>query len=349
MIVLKICVVGLGNIGLQLLMDLNRRKIPAAGVDVKLEVVESLRLEGYQVDTDIRDFQDTDAWLVAISTGAKMESLFELIEHLHPKPGALISIESTLIPGTMQRLAEVFEKQQYQIGHDLFFVHVPHRINFGMDRDVFEQPRVIGGITEACLNRGCQFYQPLIKKMIPLHDVRLAELAKVIENSIRHLNIAFAETIYQYCIAQELDFQELRKAVNSKSNVTLLDVDYGIGGECLTKDMQFLEDLTETPLMRSALQADHEYREFLFQMLKNESGVLISGVTYKPELKNTGFSRAIELYWKLADHGTPVYAEDPYLTGTELQQLGLRPWNNEPVSVIIKRGKIFPHFSGVLI
>jgi nucleotide sugar dehydrogenase len=338
---LKPCVVGLGNIGLQLLLDLRKKEIDAVGVDRKPELVGPLRCAGLKVSTAHQDFDDIDVWLIAISTGSRMENLYELAETIRPKPGALVSVESTLIPGTMKRLAEIFETQNYRLGQDLFLIHVPHRINFGIDHDVFEQPRVIGGITPACIQRGLEFYQPLIKQLIAVSDVRTAELAKIIENSSRHLNIAFAEAVYRYCLQEGLEFDEVRTAVNSKTNVRLLDVDYGIGGECLSKDMRFLWEATGSELMESSLAEDERYRQFLFETLKNESAVLISGITYKPELKNLNFSRASELYQQLVDYGTPVYVEDPMFDKEELETLGFSVWNDEPVSVIIKRGNIF--------
>lgn len=329
-------------------MDLYRNNISVSGVDVKPDVIAALKSEGFNVSTNPQEFNDVDVWLIAISTGLHMEQILRLIKTLRPKPGALISIESTLIPGTMNRLAAIFTEQNYQLGSDLFFIHVPHRINFGIDNDVFEQPRVIGGITQSCLAKGLEFYQPFIKRLIPVSDVRLAELAKITENSIRHLNIALAESLYQYCLDQSLSFHELREAVNSKENVRLLDIDYGIGGECLTKDIQFLSEVTKDSLTRGALEVDNNYRDFLFEKLKDESGVLISGVTYKPGLKATGFSRAIELYQRLKAYGTKVYVEDPILSSEELQRLNLQEWHGEPVSAMIKRGKISYEVNGVV-
>lgn len=345
---MKTCVIGLGNIGFQLFMDLYRNNVPVSGVDVKPDVITALKSEGFNVSTNPREFSDVDVWLVAISTGLQMEQIWQLIKTLRPKPGALVSIESTLIPGTMNQLAAIFTEQNYQLGNNLFFIHVPHRINFGIDNDVFEQPRVIGGITPACLTKGMEFYQPFINRLVPVSDVRLAELAKITENSIRHLNIALAESLYQYCLHQSLPFHELRAAVNSKENVRLLDIDYGIGGECLTKDMQFLSEVTNDALTRGALEVDSKYRDFLFEKLKEESGVLISGVTYKPGLKATGFSRAIELYRRLEASGTKVYVADPLLSSEELHRLNLREWHGEPISAMIKRGKISNEIHGVV-
>ena len=337
---MQTCVIGLGNIGSQLLKDLIRNNINSVGVDINPQLVASLQAEGYTVSTKVDDFKSSDVWLISISTGPNMEQLFQLIKELQPKQGSLISIESTVIPGTMNTLANWFQSLHYTIGQDLFLIHVPHRINFGIDQSVFDSARVIAGLTNPCLQTGLAFYKTLVPYLVPVSDIRLAELSKIVENSIRHLNIALAEILSQYCLEEGLDFNELRSAVNSKGNVSLLDIDYGIGGECLNKDMQFLTAITNAPLLESALETDAVYRDQLYNLLKAESGVLIKGVTYKPDLKNLNFSCGIELYQKLNAYGTPVYVTDPMYTAEELADLGLRPWKDEEISKVIYRGKI---------
>jgi len=156
------------------------------------------------------------------------------------------------------------------MNHRVHVIHVPHRW-YAKEQDIHgvNQLRVIGGVSKCCLKLGLEFYgtqnndlvdrchcndQFLISPAnaqpenlsIPLHpvsEIEIAELAKITENSYRYVQIAFAEELYMYCRKNNINFAELRNAINTKWNVSLPEAQNGIGGHCLPKDAKmFVRD-----------------------------------------------------------------------------------------------------------
>jgi len=157
------------------------------------------------------------------------------------------------------------------------------------------QLRVIGGVCDCCLKAGIQFYdgrdphplysytpsllsslspyfssspqyhnnQSLGIPMHPVSEIEIAEITKVVENADRYLQIAFAEELYLYCQANNINFPELRDAVNTKWNVNILEPREGIGGHCLPKDTKmFLQSSksTRSKILTTAMEVDEHYR-----------------------------------------------------------------------------------------
>jgi nucleotide sugar dehydrogenase len=325
---MKICVVGLGNIGFNLFIYLCQKKFgEVIGVDVNERRINELRSQGYNVTTDYRALTGIDVWLMAPSTGNQGQNLFAALEQMTIRPGCLISIESTLPPGTMQRVRSNLEQRGFKLGSEVFLIHVPHRVMFGVDKTVCDTPRVMGAFTSACLEKGRQFYTPLVPRLVEVSDVRVAELSKVVENVKRYVDIAFAQEIYRYCIDQEIDFADLRLAVNSKNNVELLGTDWGIGGECLPKDMSFLRTVCHSALLAGAEQADSEYRDRIVQQVGSEKKVVVRGLSYKEGVKDLKHSRGVDLVRVLEAAGNAVWVEDPLFTPEELQGAGFKPYD----------------------
>ena len=165
------------------------------------------------------------------------------------KTGALVSIESTVPKGTSKKVYDT-------LNHRMHVVHAPHRW-YSLEEKVHgvNQLRVIGGVCDCCLKAGMQFYGGVesvsvnaqsysspssLKSLgIPMHpvsEIEIAETTKIVENAHRYLQIAFAEDLYLYCQANNINFPELRDALNTKWNVNILEPREGIGGHCLPKD-----------------------------------------------------------------------------------------------------------------
>lgn len=328
---MKICVVGLGNIGFNLFVYLlDRFSGDVVGVDVDANRIRDLREQGYPVVQDYSGLTDINVWLLTPSTGKQGENLFAALEAMIIHAGALISIESTLPPGTLERVGHYLQGRGFRLGTDLFLIHVPHRVMFGVDKTVCDTTRVIGAFTSACLAKGREFYAPLVPGLVEVADIRIVELSKVIENVKRHVDIAFAEEIYRYCVEQGLDYNNLRRAVNSKKNVELLGVDWGIGGECLPKDMDFLRTVFQSPLLEGAEQADSVYREKIAGQVGSGQEVLVRGLSYKSGVKDIRHSRGVDLVRRLEVQGNSVWVEDPLFSPQELAELGFQVYDSKP-------------------
>lgn len=324
---MQICVVGLGNIGFNLLCYL-LTKFPGlvSGVDIDKARVSQLKHQGYPVTDDYGELAEIDVWLMTPSTGKQGENLLAALQEMQLRSGCLISVESTLPPGTMEKVRLHLEDRGFGLGRDLFLIHVPHRVLFGVDQTVCDTPRVIGAFTQECLKRGLDFYGGLVPELVPVSDVRTAELSKVVENVKRYVDVAFAQEIYRYCHQAGIDFRELRLAVNSKDNVQLLSSDWGIGGECLPKDMGFLRSIFPSPLLEGAERSDKVYRDQIAAQIGSGKRVLVKGLSFKPGVKDLRHSPALEMVRTLEQNGNIVWVEDPLFDPAELETLGFRVW-----------------------
>jgi nucleotide sugar dehydrogenase len=225
------------------------------------------------------DFTGFDIYMVCISTHNRDDMFIPDTSGLKTvanklsqegKEGALVVIESTVPQGTSKEFCE-------RVGHKLHVVHAPHRW-YGVEENDHgvNQPRVIGGVHDCCLKLGMEFfsgtdsvngnpktYNGLGVPMMPLSKIEIAELTKIIENSHRYLQIAFAEELFLYCQASGVDFWELRKALNTKWNVNILEPREGIGGHCLPKDTKMFlnsSNLVRSKIISAAIEADEEYK-----------------------------------------------------------------------------------------
>jgi UDP-N-acetyl-D-mannosaminuronic acid dehydrogenase len=208
-------------------------------------------------------------------------SIADKISREAKKDGALVSIESTIPKGTSKKVFQI-------LNHRLHIVHAPHRWYALEEKEHgVNQLRVIGGVCDCCLRAGMSFYNgytsiedgvggethPTIPSFhrslgIPMYSVsniEIAETTKVVENAHRYLQIAFAEELYLYCQANNINFPELRDALNTKWNVEILEPREGIGGHCLPKDTKmFLQSTSrrKSSIIRAAMEVDEDYKRY---------------------------------------------------------------------------------------
>jgi UDP-N-acetyl-D-mannosaminuronic acid dehydrogenase len=296
----RVLIIGLGQIGFAVASYIKKQeKYDVYGYDISSAARDRAELKiGIK---NAADFTGFDIYMVCISTHSPDDifapdtsGLISVANKLSQegKKGALVVIESTVPQGTSKQFCEI-------LGHDLHVVHAPHRWYSAEENEHgVNQPRVIGGVYDCCLKLGMQFfagsdsangdsktYSGLGVPMLPLSEVELAELTKIIENSHRYLQIAFAEELLLYCQANGLDFAELRQALNTKWNVNILEPRQGIGGHCLPKDTKMFlnsSNLVRSKIISAAMEADEEYRRCLM-----ESSPTIRGGGLKAKLTDT--------------------------------------------------------------
>jgi UDP-N-acetyl-D-mannosaminuronic acid dehydrogenase len=277
----KVLVIGLGQIGFAVASYIKKQGLhDVYGYDISPAARDRAELKiGIK---NAADFSGFDIYMVCISTH-KPDDMFvpdttgviSIANKLSKegKEGALVVIESTVPIGTSRQFCEILD-------HKLHVVHAPHRWYSQEENEHgVNQPRVIGGVYDCCLRSGMQFfsgtesatgdsgiYQGLRVPMLPLSKVEMAELTKIIENSHRYLQIAFAEELLLYSQANGIDFWELRKALNTKWNVNILEPRQGIGGHCLPKDTKMFlnsSNLVRSRIIAAAMEADDEYKRYL--------------------------------------------------------------------------------------
>jgi UDP-N-acetyl-D-mannosaminuronic acid dehydrogenase len=297
----KVLIVGLGQLGIPVAKYVKERGFDTYGYDISTKAMERAeQIAGIkQIDASNLGSTELDVYIITVSThkpddmfSPQIEGLLSVVEKISretKKNEALVSIESTIPKGISKRVFEM-------LSHRLHVVHAPHRW-YALEEKVhgINQLRVIGGVCDCCLKAGMQFYDgrdphpsysdtssllsslspysssspqyPNNKSLgIPMHpvsEIEIAEITKVVENADRYLQIAFAEELYLYCQANNINFPELRDAVNTKWNVKILEPREGIGGHCLPKDTKmFLQSSKSirSKMLTTAMEVDEHYR-----------------------------------------------------------------------------------------
>jgi UDP-N-acetyl-D-mannosaminuronic acid dehydrogenase len=286
---LKVLVIGLGQLGLAAAKYVKERGFDTYGYDINTEAMEiAHRSAGIKQVTDFSS-HDFDVYIICVSThkpddifSPQIDGILSIADKISrgaKKDGALVSIESTIPKGTSKKVFEL-------LNHRLHVVHTPHRWYALEEKEHgVNQLRVIGGVYDCCLRAGMQFYSAIngIEEKrerypdtihnsgsnlgIPLHSVsniEIAETTKVVENCHRYLQIAFAQEIYLYCQANDINFLELRAALNTKWNVQILEPREGIGGHCLPKDTKmFLQSKSiRSKILAVAMEVDEDYKRY---------------------------------------------------------------------------------------
>jgi len=295
----KVLVIGLGQVGLPVAQYARDRGFETYGFDVNPDVLEiaSSQLGIKKAET----FYDMDVLIICISTHKSDDITspdtmgpFHLAKKIsrEAKDGSLISIESTVPRGTCRKIFET-------INHRVHVVHFPHRW-YGLDNETHgvNQLRVIGGVCKCCLELGLEFYGTKNKLLLgdkvqnesnycltqyapskeddrvennkrlsiplyPVTNIEIAEMAKIVENSYRYVQIAFAEELYMYCKENGISFADLRNAINTKWNVEILEPRQGIKGHCLPKDTKmFLQSsqVGKSKIVMAAMESDGDYK-----------------------------------------------------------------------------------------
>jgi UDP-N-acetyl-D-mannosaminuronic acid dehydrogenase len=297
----KVLVVGLGQLGLPVARYVKERGFDTYGYDIIPKAVEMAQKTA-AIEKAV-NFDEFDVFILCVSThkaddmfSPQIEGLLSIVEKIskEAKTGALVSIESTIPKGTSKKVFDA-------LNHRMHVVHAPHRwYSLEEKEHGVNQLRVIGGVCECCLKTGMQFYGGVDNVSvdgqsyssssspkslgIPVHPVtstEIAELTKVAENAHRYLQIAFAEELYLYCQANNINFPELRDALNTKWNVDILEPREGIGGHCLPKDtIMFLQSSNErkSKILRAAMDVDEEYKRFRAKLEEEFKSAIIEGI-----------------------------------------------------------------------
>ena len=265
---MKVCVIGLGQIGFPVAQYCEVKGLEVYGYDINPKTVENaVATRKFKATTNWGEIPGVDAYVVCVTTsqtpeGPDLSPVFDVCKKIGEtttKPNTLVAIESTIIPGTSKKIFETYFKRR------LLLVHAPHRYWADEpEKHGVNQLRVMGAVNEESLKTGLEFYQETLG--IPMHvcsSVEVAEMCKIAENSHRYLQIAFAEDLKMMCAKIGINFEELRAACNTKWNVDIPEARDGIGRHCLPKDIRYVTSIAPSILLESAITVDKKYREWL--------------------------------------------------------------------------------------
>ena len=351
-------VVGQGYVGLPMALraaevglkvhglDTNSRTVAAlnAGVshidDVSDADLAAGLANGYEATDDPACIENADVVVVCVPTPLApeggpdlrpVEGAAEAIgEHL--SPGTLVILESTTYPGTTEEIfAPLVTRGRFEIGSDVFIAFSPERIDpsnktFG----VRNTPKVVGGMTPECTHRAREFYGLFIDTVVEARGAKEAEMAKLLENTFRHVNIALVNEMLRF--SQELDI-DLWDAIDCAETKPFGFMAFrpgpGVGGHCIPVDPSYLSHRVKAKLgyafrmVELAEEINHAAPGYVASRvwsLLNDHGkavngakVLLLGVTYKPDIADCRESPADPLAGRLLSWGADLSYHDPFV------------------------------------
>lgn len=345
-------VIGLGYIGLPTALMLAKSGVEVVGTDLNEKLVDSLmngkltfeengldKLFETAVKRGIKfttEYKSTDIYIIAVPTPfiitskrldpkyviAAVNSVLEVC-----KKEAVIIIESTISPGSIDKyIRPVIVNSGFEIGIDIHLVHAPERIIPGnMIYELEHNSRTIGSDDLLIGERVKDIYSSFCKSEIILTDIRSAEMSKVVENTFRDVNIAFANELAKICRADNMDVYEIIRIANKHPRVNILQPGPGVGGHCISVDPWFLvgdyPDIANLILNARKINdsmPDHvlgRIRDIMREHnITDISKIGIYGLAYKENVDDTRESPTIQLLRKLDEHlayGVKVY--DPFI------------------------------------
>ena len=260
-------VIGLGYIGLPTALMLASHGVEVVGTDYNKELVATLQAghttfqeDGIEelfraaLDGGIRfstEYQVTDTYIVSVPTpydkfskkvdACHVVSAVKSVMAVCPK-GATVVIESTISPGTIDKFVRpVIEANGFVIGEDIHLVHAPERIIPGnMVYELLHNNRTIGADSKEIGEKVKTLYASFCLGEIVVTDIRTAEMSKVVENTFRAVNIAFANELAKICRHDNMDVYEIIRICNMHPRVNILQPGPGVGGHCISVDPWFL-------------------------------------------------------------------------------------------------------------
>jgi UDP-N-acetyl-D-glucosamine dehydrogenase len=354
----RVGVIGLGYVGLPLVLRFGEEHFPVIGFDIdankvsKLNAgqsyihhIQSSRLQTllkeneFEATSDFARLSEADCIIICVPTPltAKKDPDLQYIETTADavcktlRKGQLVSLESTTYPGTTEEiLLEKFRARGLEVGKDYFLVFSPEREDPGNAKfSTRTIPKVVGGVTENCLEVGKALYASVIDRVVPVSSTRAAELVKLLENIYRSVNIALVNELKLLGNRMNIDIWEVIEAASTKPfGFTPFYPGPGLGGHCIPIDPFYLSwKAKEYDFSTRFIQLAGEINtamphyvvervaEALNERSKSIKGskILILGVAYKKDIDDVRESPALEIMKLLKERGAELAYSDPYV------------------------------------
>ncbi len=344
----RICVLGLGYIGLPTASMFASRGFHVLGVDVKEDVLESLRNgKAHIKEPDLDHLVETalkggklrvanqpepsDVYIIAVPTPitedkrADMRFVDAATQSIVPHliRGNLVILESTSPPRTtIDRVAPILEGSGLRAGEDFLLAYSPERVLPGkILQELVNNARIIGGINPASGEAGKELYSSFVEGEISLTDPTTAEMVKLMENTYRDVNIALANEFS--LVAEKLEFNiwEAIAMANQHPRVNILNPGPGVGGHCIPIDPWIIAEVAPelTPLIQAARKVNDGMPEHVVELIKEATKdiekpvIACLGLTYKANVDDTRESPAVKVVELLLSDRYDVQSYDPYL------------------------------------
>lgn len=353
----KICVMGLGYIGLPTASTFATHGLKVVGVDVNPSVLQTLQNGELHIhepglrtlvqaalksgNLEVHNQPTTgDAYIIAVPTPfyedkrADMRAVISATEAIVPylSRGNLVVLESTSPPRTTLDLVRpILERSGLQAGIDFHLAYSPERVLPGQIlRELIENTRVIGGIDRSSAEAGRDLYATFVRGEIVLTNATTAEMVKLMENTYRDVNIAIANEFSRLADRFEVDIWEAIQLANRHPRVRILNPGPGVGGHCISVDPWFLveADPEDAQLIRTARLVNDAQPKFVVELVRRAIGgeltgrnITALGLAYKPDVDDLRESPAIEVALQLAAAGAKVTTFEPFKPDFQLAGL----------------------------
>lgn len=335
---MKACFMGLGYIGLPTAIISSQHGINVCGVDINPKVVEKTnRGELHIVEPGLQDLLkkavdskslvasttpfESDVYLIVVPTPfkAKHEPDISYVESATKavipllKEGDLFIIESTSPVGTTEKMAELIFAERPELKGRIHIAYCPERVLPGnVIFELVNNDRVIGGIDDASADAAAEFYGKFVTGQLHKTNCRTAEMCKLVENSSRDVQIAFANELSMICEKAGINVWELISLANKHPRVNILQPGCGVGGHCIAVDPYFISSAfpNEAKIIAQARSINNYKSEWCVEKAKNailsfelENGkkpqVALMGLAFKPNIDDLRESPAMKIAKRL--------------------------------------------------
>ena len=355
----RVAVLGLGYVGLPLAVVFAESGFKVTGIDPVHEKVDSLNKGiSYVLDissdqvkslvdnkklsatTDFSVLKDIDAVSICVPTPLRktgdpdlsfiLSVADSLQKYLHP--GMVIVLESTTYPGTTRELilAKLCEASGLEVGKDFFLAFSPERVDPGRkDWTTINTPKVIGGITPACSEVARTWYEQSLQNVVPVSSAEVAEMAKLLENTFRMINIGMVNEMAIMCDRLGVDIWEVIEAAATKPfGFMKFQPGPGLGGHCIPIDPLYLSWKMKTlnysaRFIELASEINTTMPRFTVSKVQdvlnshkkalNGSSILVLGAAYKPDIDDLRESPSLDIIHLLGEKGALVTYHDPFI------------------------------------
>ena len=351
-------VVGLGYVGLPLAMEFAKAGFHVIGYDVSTrvvdllnrgeshiqdvpasEVAEQVRAGRFEASAEEPRLRECDAISIAVPTPlsktrdpdmAYVLAVADAIKR-QARPGMVVVLESTTYPGTTRELLQPrLEDAGLTVGEDVFVAFSPERVDPGNAQyHTKNTPKVLGGITPACVEVASRFYEACIERVVAVSSPEAAELVKLLENTFRAVNIGLVNEIAIVCDKLGVDVWEVIDAAATKPfGFMKFTPGPGIGGHCIPLDPHYLAWKMRTLNYKTrfidlASEINSSMPDFVVEKVShalnddrksvNGSRVLVLGIAYKRDIDDMRESPALDVMRLLEQRGAVVAYHDPHV------------------------------------